>query len=89
MKKIIFKGIATALITPTNESGVDYKQLAKLIDWQLSEGIDALVICATTGEASTLTDTEHKKTIDFAVQRVAGRVPVIAGTGSYETDYQQ
>lgn len=87
MKKIIFRGIATALITPTNEMGVDYKKLAALIDWQIEQGINALVICGTSGESSTLTDTEHRKVIDFAVQQVSGRVPVIAGTGSNETDY--
>ena len=87
MKKIIFRGIATALITPTNEMGVDYKKLAALIDWQIEQGINALVICGTSGESSTLTDTEHRKVIDFAVQQTAGRVPVIAGTGSNETDY--
>lgn len=87
MKKLIFKGIATALITPTNEMGVDYKKLAALIDWQIEQGINALVICGTSGESSTLSDTEHRKVIDFSVQHVAGRVPVIVGTGSNETDY--
>ena len=87
MKKTIFKGIATALITPTNEMGVDYKKLATLIDWQIEQGINALVVCGTTGESSTLTDQEHRKVIDFSVQRAAGRVPIIAGTGSNETDY--
>lgn len=87
MKKLIFKGIATALITPTNEMGVDYKKLAALIDWQIEQGINALVICGTTGESSTLSDAEHRKVIEFSVQQVAGRVPVIVGTGSNETDY--
>ena len=86
-KETIFKGIATALITPTNEDGVCYDRMGKLIDWQISQGIDALVICGTSGEASTLTDQEHRDVIDFAVKQAAGRVPIIAGTGSNETDY--
>lgn len=87
MKKTIFKGIATALITPTTQTGVDYNKFARLIDWQIEEGIDALVVCGTTGECSTLTDTEHKKVIEFAVKQSNGRVPIIAGTGSNETSY--
>jgi 4-hydroxy-tetrahydrodipicolinate synthase len=87
MKKVIFKGIATALITPTNETGVDYTKLKKLIDWQIEEGINALVICGTTGESSTLTDNEHRKVIEVSIEQAAGRVPVIAGTGSNETSY--
>ncbi len=87
MKKLIFKGIATALITPTCETGVDYKKLRRLVDWQIEEGINALVICGTTGEASTLTDEEHKKVIEVSIEQAAGRVPVIAGTGSNETAY--
>ncbi len=86
-KNLIFRGVATALITPLNESGIDYDLYGKVIDWQIEEGVDALVIAATTGEGSTLTDEEHKAAISFAVQRVAGRVPVIAGTGSNHTDY--
>lgn len=87
MKNVIFKGIATAIITPTYESGVDYKKFGRLIDWQIAEGIDALVVCGTTGEASTLTDKEHKEAMEFAVSHVAGKVPVIVGTGSNETAY--
>jgi 4-hydroxy-tetrahydrodipicolinate synthase len=86
-KNTVFKGIATALITPLDESGIKYEQFGKLIDWQISEGIDALVICGTTGEASTLTDEEHKAAIAFAVQHAKGRVPIIAGTGSNDTEY--
>jgi 4-hydroxy-tetrahydrodipicolinate synthase len=70
-----------------DENGVNYEQFGKLIDWQISEGIDGLVVCGTTGEASTLFDKEHKQVIAYAVERVAGRTPVIAGTGSNETDY--
>ena len=87
MKQTIFEGIATALITPTSTRGVEYERFADLIDWQIEQGIDGLVVCGTTGEASTLTDAEHKGVIDFAVKHVAGRVPVIAGTGSNETAY--
>ena len=86
-KNPIFKGAATALITPTNENGVDYDKLRRLIDWQIEEGINALVICGTTGESSTLTDSEHKKVIAYAAECINGRVPCIAGTGSNETAY--
>ncbi len=87
MKKTVFKGAATALITPFKNNAIDYEEFGRLIDWQIAEGIDALVVCGTTGEASTLTDDEHRDAIEFAVQKVAGRVPVIAGTGSNDTDY--
>lgn len=87
MKKTIFKGAATALITPFNEKGVDFDRLGKIIDFQLNEGIDALVVCGTTGEAPTLEDKEHLDTIEYAVSHVKGRVPVIAGTGSNNTDH--
>ena len=83
----IFRGVATALITPLNESGVDFDAFGRLIDWQIEEGINALVIAGTTGEGSTLTDEEHREAIRFAVERSAGRVPIIAGTGSNDTAY--
>ncbi|MGI6072237.1 MAG: 4-hydroxy-tetrahydrodipicolinate synthase [Lachnospiraceae bacterium] len=83
----IFRGAATALITPMNEKGVDYDTFGRLIDWQIAEGINALVIAGTTGECSTLPDAEHKEVLRFSVERTAGRVPVIAGTGSNETAY--
>ena len=86
-KEPVFRGVATALITPLNESGVDFDRFGPLIDWQIEEGINAIVIAGTTGEGSTLTDEEHRACIDFAVQRAAGRVPIIAGTGSNETAY--
>ena len=85
--KTIFTGAATALVTPLTENGIDYEAFGKLIDWQINSGIDALVVCGTTGEASTLTDDEHRDAIDFAVKHTAGRVPVIAGTGSNDTGY--
>ncbi|MBR5792191.1 MAG: 4-hydroxy-tetrahydrodipicolinate synthase [Ruminiclostridium sp.] len=83
----IFRGIATALVTPTTPQGVDYDRMGKLIDWQIEKGINALVICGTTGESSTLTDAEHREVMRYSIERVAGRVPVICGTGSNETDY--
>ncbi len=83
----IFRGAATALITPLTASGVDYDRFGKLIDWQIEQGIDALVIAGTTGEGSTLTDEEHRAVLKYAVERAAGRTPIIAGTGSNDTDY--
>ena len=83
----IFRGIATALVTPTTPMGVDYDRMGKLIDWQIEKGINALVICGTTGESSTLTDAEHREVMRYSIDRVNGRVPVICGTGSNETDY--
>ncbi|MBQ1956872.1 MAG: 4-hydroxy-tetrahydrodipicolinate synthase [Clostridia bacterium] len=87
MKNTIFKGVATAIITPTNENGVDYAKFEKLIEWQIAEGVNAIVVCGTTGEGSTLTDDEHKGAIKFVVDQVNGRIPVIAGTGSNDTAY--
>ena len=87
MKKPIFEGMATAIITPITEKGIDYEAFAKLIEWQIAEGIDGIVVCGTTGEGSTLSDAEHKQAISFAVKQVSGRVPVIAGTGSNDTAY--
>ena len=86
-KETLFTGAATALITPFDENGVNYEKLGRLIDWQIDSGIDALVICGTTGEASTMTDDEHRDVIDYSVKKVAGRVPVIAGAGSNDTSY--
>ena len=86
-KEPIFRGAATALITPLTENGVDYESFGRLIDWQISEGIDALVIAGTSGEGSTLTDEEHRAVLKFCIEKIAGRVPAIAGTGSNETDY--
>ena len=87
MKKTVFTGAATAIITPLTKDGIDYDKFGKLIDWQIEEGIDAIVAVGTTGEGSTLTDIEHKEAIKFCVDRVAGRVPVIAGTGSNDISY--
>lgn len=87
MKKTVFVGAATAIVTPLTENGIDYDAFGRLIDWQIDEGIAAIVAVGTTGEGSTLTDEEHKDAIKFCVERVAGRVPVIAGTGSNDTAY--
>ena len=87
MKNTIFTGAATAIVTPLTKDGIDYEQFGKLIEWQISEGIAAIVAVGTTGEGSTLTDQEHKDAIKFCVDKVAGRVPVIAGTGSNDTAY--
>lgn len=87
MKNTVFTGAATAIVTPLTKDGVDYEQYGRLIDWQIAEGIDAIVTVGTTGEGSTLNDEEHKEAIRFCVERVAGRVPVIAGTGSNDTAY--
>lgn len=82
MKKILFEGCATAIATPFTESGVNFEEFGRLIDFQIEEGIDALVVCGTTGESATMTDSERKETFKYAVKKVAGRVPVIIGTGS-------
>ena len=82
MKQPIFRGMATALVTPMREGAVDYEAYGRLIDWQIAQGIHALVAVGTTGESATLTDAERLEVIRFTAERVAGRVPVIAGTGS-------
>lgn len=87
MKQTIFKGMATALVTPMTTTGVDYDQLARFIDFQLEKGINALVAVGTTGESATLTPDERKSVIRFTVNRVNGRVPVIAGTGTNNTEH--
>ena len=87
MKNTIFEGAATAIVTPLNEKGVDFENFGKLIEWQIEKGIDAIVVAGTTGEGSTLTDSEHKEVIKYCVDKVAGRVPVIAGTGSNDVAY--
>ena len=86
-KKPLFRGVGTALITPTNEKGVDYDALGRLIDWQIDEGVNALIIAGTTGEGSTLNDKEHKELLEFSCKRINKRVPMIAGTGSNDTAY--
>jgi 4-hydroxy-tetrahydrodipicolinate synthase len=86
-KESIFVGAATAIVTPMNDRGVDYGAFERMLKWQVDAGIDALVICGTTGESSTLTDEEHRQVLQFALDTVGGRVPMIAGTGSNDTAY--
>lgn len=87
MKNTIFTGAATAIVTPMTEQGVDYESYGKLIDWQIEQGIDAIVAAGTTGEGSTLSDEEHREVLRYTVERVNHRVPVIAGTGSNDIAY--
>lgn len=87
MKRTIFKGMATAMVTPMTPEGVDYEALGRFIDFQLSQGINALVAVGTTGESATLSPEERKEVIRFTIDRVAGRVPVIAGTGTNNTQH--
>lgn len=88
MKNPIFKGIGTALITPMTEAGqIDYAAMERLVAYQLEGNIDALIVCATTGEAPTLQDDEHIEVIHFVAEQVGGKIPVIAGTGSNYTDH--
>ncbi len=87
MKKAPFVGSAVAIVTPLNENGIDYEAYDRLIEFQINNSTDAIVVAGTTGEASTLTDEEHVEIIRYTVEKVAGRVPVIAGTGSNDTAY--
>ena len=88
MKETVFRGAATAMITPMREDGsVDYEAMGRLIDWQIEQGIDALLIAGTSGEGSTLSDEEHREVLQFAVNQARGRVSMIAGTGSNDTAY--
>ena len=82
----LFTGAATALITPFKNGKADYVSMGKLIEWQISQGIDALVICGTTGEASTLSSSEKVQLVKFAVDLTDKRVPVIAGAGTNSTN---
>ena len=85
MKSIIFNGCGTALATPFDENGVNFDAFGKMIENQIENGVDALIVCGTTGESSTMTEIERKDTIKFVVDIVKKRVPVIAGTGSNNT----
>ena len=87
MTKPVFKGMATAMVTPMTTTGVDYDALARFIEFQLESGINALVAVGTTGESATLTPEERKEVIRFTVRQVNGRVPVIAGTGTNNTEH--
>ncbi len=88
MKKTIFTGAGVAIVTPMTESGeINFDELGRLIDFNIENGTDAIIICGTTGESSAMTDEEHIACIKYAVEKTAGRVPVIAGTGSNHTSY--
>lgn len=88
LKQAVFFGAATALITPMKEDGsVDFKTLKSLVDWQIEEGIDALVVCATTGECATLSQKEHIAVVAAAAEYANGRVPIVAGSGSNDTAF--
>ncbi|MBO5269223.1 MAG: 4-hydroxy-tetrahydrodipicolinate synthase [Clostridia bacterium] len=86
-KTVIFEGAATAIITPFRNGVIDYEAFCKIIDANIAGGIDALVVAGTTGECSTLSHEEHCEMLKFAYERIAGRVPAIAGTGSNDTAY--
>ena len=83
----IFKGSGVAIVTPMRDNGeVNYDEFAKLLEFQIAKGTDAIIVCGTTGESSTLTHEEHLETIRYCTEVVAGRVPVVAGTGSNCTE---
>lgn len=86
MKRSIFTGSGVAIVTPFNHETVDLKTLGQMLDFQLENGTDAIIVCGTTGEASTMTYRERMRTIEFCVEHVAGRIPVIAGSGSNSTE---
>ncbi|ABR33967.1 MULTISPECIES: 4-hydroxy-tetrahydrodipicolinate synthase [Clostridium] len=81
----IFQGSAVAIVTPFNENGINFESLKNLLEWHVKEGTDAIVICGTTGEATTMTEKEKKDAIKFTVDVINKRIPVIAGTGSNNT----
>jgi 4-hydroxy-tetrahydrodipicolinate synthase len=87
MRTPVFKGAGTAIITPFLDDRIDFDKYAQLLDNQIERGIDAIITCGTTGEASTMPDEEHKSAVEFAVRHVGGRVPVIAGAGSNDTKH--
>ncbi len=88
MKNTVFTGAGVAIVTPMNpDMSINYDKLGELIDWQIENSADAIIICGTTGESTTMTDDEHIDCIKFAVERTNKRVPVVAGTGSNDTAY--
>lgn len=82
---MLFKGSGVALVTPFNEDGVDFEKLGELIEYHIENNTDALIVCGTTGESTTMSDEEQFAVIDFTVKKVNKRIPVIAGTGSNDT----
>lgn len=87
MKKLVFAGAGVAIVTPFTETGINFQELGRMIEAQISGGTDAIIITGTTGESAAMSDEEHRAAIRFAVEQVKGRIPVIAGTGSNETAY--
>lgn len=87
MASTLFVGSGVAIVTPFTKDGVDFDKLGELIEFQIENKTDSIIICGTTGEASTMPDEEHKSAIEYTVKKVAGRVPVIAGTGSNDTKH--
>ena len=85
MKTPIFTGSGVALVTPMTKDGVDFDKLAELIEFHIANKTDALIVCGTTGEASTMPDDEHKEVMRRSVEIAAGRIPIIVGTGSNDT----
>lgn len=85
MKKQLFTGSGVAIVTPFNEKGINYNKFEELIEWHIAEGTDAIIVCGTTGESATLPMEEHKALMKFCVDKVNGRIPVIAGAGSNDT----
>ncbi len=86
-KNTIFTGAGVAIVTPFNENGIDFDAFGKIIEYQLAHKTDAIIVCGTTGESATMPDAEHIEAIRFCVEKVAGRVPVIAGAGSNDTKH--
>lgn len=86
MKKTIFTGVGTAIATPMNADGsINYDEFGRMLDFQVENGADAIIVCGTTGEASTMPDDEHLECVGYAVKKIAHRIPVIAGTGANDT----
>lgn len=83
----LFKGSGVAIVTPFTDNGVDFPKLGELLDWHVGQGTDAIIICGTTGEAPTMSDEEKKAAYKYTVEKIAGRIPVIAGTGSNDTHH--
>ena len=83
----IFKGSGVAIVTPFNNKGINFEKLGELLDWHVASDTDAIIICGTTGEASTMSDDEKKAAYKYTVEKIAGRIPVIAGTGSNDTHH--
>lgn len=84
---VLFKGSGVAIVTPFNDDGINFSRLGELIEWHISQNTDAIIICGTTGESSTMSEEEKKSAIKFTVEKVNGRIPVVAGTGSNNTKH--